>query len=837
MKRSAAFAGLSFLLALLLWALVAWPLARHALDGIPASPLNPERNAPQRMIPGDHLQLLYQLWLAHDTWFGPTPWGHNLYEFNIGDDAARRLYSTYYFPFNLFYGIGHVLGGDALGWNLAAVLSLAVSIGATVLWLRRWAPGRPCLVWCAALLGQCLPYRWHTLLNGSPTGLSLMWVPILLLGLDIWLRDHRTRGAFLAGAAVFLSGWSDAHVFFFGGLLCVFWLVPNLLAVRRPGALGWREVGRLAATGWPLALWAGLSLWQVAAVKGSLQGTNNATGREVREVALFSPPWEHVLDRAGAGGVRETYLGSGLLLFGLALLALVLCHAVRRRNRDAWMRLALFCLGLFVLVAGSLLATGPANPWGPGAWKRLTALLPPLAMLRQPAKVFLLFPPFLAWGCVLGLAVLPRRASGLSALAALLILGPLLTHRIHPRICLLDKGNQAYAAIASHQNPPRALALPLWPGDSHWSSLYLHYAKPYHLRMVNGYRPSLNLAYLQKVFDVFQPFNQGDFSDENLDNLLARGVGHLILHENAFPEKVSPFVAMRTLRAMLEHPRLALLKRDGPVWAFAILAEPLEPRSLAPSVATGSVRSWNFELAEGEATRVTESFTYKGSFARLESPGQELTTPAYAYAMAGHELMWIRARGPGVVEFDLLHGGESFPHDFELGRAEWTWVALEPPARPGPLRPFQLRARLLEGTVDLDVFHLTADDWSPHLETPRFLPAVSFFRAGHAEPESGHVVFEPGRDPADFIFYGPNLPLERGKYRIEFEVESDETPGTELGLLRLRGGTEETLVRAGSTATLSWRHLDDQPWNLEFRYAGRGRLRIHGVRLSPVSPL
>lgn len=830
-----------FLMSFLLWSVVSWPLARYFGEGIPASPVNPTPHPPREMIAGDHLQLLYHLWLGHDTWFGPTPRGVNLYEFNVGDDEARRQYSTYYFPFFLFFGVGYVLGGLAMGWNVAALLSLSVSLGATVLWLRRWIPGRPWLVWCAALLGQSLPYRWHTLMNGSPTGLSLMWIPVILLGLDLWLRDASRRGAFLAGAGVFFSGWSDIHVIFFAGLLCAAWAPVNWLAVRNtlsPKRL-LADVPSLLRSGWPLFIWVSGVLYQMTRVQASLAGTNvEAEGRQPHEVAMYSPHWRESMESTAFGGFSETYLGWGLA--GLALLLLfLLFRGLRRGEPESGTRLAVF----LVIVAGvgvtSLVATGLNNPWGELGWARLTRVIPPLGLLRQPAKIYLVLPPLVSLAAALGGASLPKRLDRIAAPLALLLIGYTLTARIHPDISLLHEDNQAYAHVAASSDTPRALALPLWPGDSHWSSLYMYYAKLHRIRMVNGYRPSRNLDYFENIFERFHVLSQGEIHDFLLDDLLERDIHHILLHENAFPERVSPFSVGYTLRHLLAHPRILYEVRDGPVWAFRILPEGETRgafRSLPDWPVFGSVRWWDVVYGEGEMENIREAEAHQDRFARLRGPEHQVSAINFAISLPGDRRLWLRARGPGRAHLDLTWGGEPIGDlTLDLEDDTWRWHEIPLPQKDGFQQRLTLRARGETGTVDLDLVHLSHMGWAPRPAGPVTIPAPCFFRAGHTDLETDTVRLLPRRDPHDFIFYGLAVPLESGRYRVELHAETEAPAGTDLGFIQLRNGPEGTApLRAGEPAVLEWDQPNHLLWVLEFKYNGSQPLALRKVVLTPL---
>ena len=110
--------------ALLLTLVFSWPLARYATRGIVYTAFEQHPGEPLSMVPGDHLQFLYHLWLAQDTFEGHTPLFHNLYEFNTGDDSERRDVTPYYLPFSAFFAVGSRLAGQAFGWNFAGLVSL-----------------------------------------------------------------------------------------------------------------------------------------------------------------------------------------------------------------------------------------------------------------------------------------------------------------------------------------------------------------------------------------------------------------------------------------------------------------------------------------------------------------------------------------------------------------------------------------------------------------------------------------------------------------------------------------------------------------------------------------
>ncbi len=63
-----------------------------------------------------------------------------------------------------------------------------------------------------------------------------------------------------------------------------------------------------------------------------------------------------------------------------------------------------------------------------------------------------------------------------------------------------------YSAIkidAKSQNvKPHIMVIPLWPGDSAFSSIYQHYVSIYNIRMINGYCPASIISL--RILEVIQ---------------------------------------------------------------------------------------------------------------------------------------------------------------------------------------------------------------------------------------------------------------------------------------------------------------------------------------------
>lgn len=833
----------SLVLTLVVWLPISWPLPKLFTDALPVGVSKRENQRPNvvHMMAGDHLQFLYYMWLCSDYLSGKTPFFYNLYEFNTGNDAERFRPGSYYFPFSFGFSAFHLFGNQAFSWNAVSLLALWLACWFTWLLALRYTR-REALAAIAALLAILFPYQWIQLFGGSPAGFGMILLPLLLLGLDRAVRDGQMRGGWIAGLALLFAGCTDTHVFFFGALMIPCWCIiafsqRTSFEWRRPSAY-WRLVRALS----PLLLLAALALLQTKLGTRHIQQSNAAGGRRISEVALFSPKAEglwawHEIDVSYH--IYFGYLIIAVLAFGLIALSI---RAVRDRSRETLQRAALLwiiCLGVTGVI---LLSMGPFSPWDGRLFTAARKFIPGYTMIRQPAKIYVLLPALLGVGIALSLGAAieqwGRKARWILLLVALGF-GVEYYYQTKLLISRIDASNAAYATAAqdaeARARKPRAMILPLWPGDSHYTSIYQYYVTLYRIRMINGYRPFVPAEYIEDVFERYSTLNLGYATDEQLDSLMARGIEHVILHEDLYPEKVSAFPVATALAGLLNNPRMSLLKQDGPVWAFRILptAEVRAP------VAT----NWNFYFParrveaerqhRHEAERVEEESASAGAFVRLQGSAKLESNPFSAISLPDIR-WWIRARGNGLLHVDRKISGHSIgaiekPVDF----SDWSWV--EVPAGTWDGAPdATLEFSVAEGAVDVDVFKLSAGEW--HALEPgesMEIPAPCFFHAGHVDLPTDSVMFIPDRDRSDLLFYGPKLPLDAGRYRITIDATTTHTAQGHGGtwIAACPEGTEigRATMTADTPTALEITVPSNLPFLLAFLYDGQETVHIHRV--------
>ncbi len=828
------FAGLLLLAGLGLWAATAWPLPRLFSEAIPYTNLNPEPQAIRPIASGDHLQLLYHFWLGLDALSGHSPLFYNVYEFNLGDDSARLQPDLYYMPFSLVYAALAPFAGHAAGWNAAGLASVLLGLLALGLLARRFTDS-PSAVLLATLVAAAFPYRWITLFTGSPTGFAMAFPPLLAYGLDRAIRDRSPLGGLLAGLALFFSYTTDLHVFYFSALASPFFALLSFAMLARKPREWPGEVRRIVLPLVPFILLALAAAGTSALMSRHLAGSVMAGGRTISEICAYSPPAIGLVSSRNLGMANHAYFGIPMFLLWIAatlLWAAALFRRVSAERPPAAERVAVAALA--AAVAGViLLALGAHAPFDGLPIRAARKLIPQYTMIRQTVKIYCLLPALLAplFALLFDGILRPSRRPAARAAAAVVLLALAAWTFVQslaqtsPGFCRLPRANAAYAAIAGDAaanagRPAHALALPLWPGSSHWTSIYEYGVMLSRVRLVNGYAPAVPAGYFEDIFRKYESLNQGVATDEQLDGLLALGVRHLVLHANVFPEQVSPFPPAATLRALTGHPRLALIADDGQTFAFRILPRhPVGhmPHANWPDTLYAASRLWKWDPpleipAAKSAPLLLRAPVFPAPDLRyLLRPAEDSTQP-----------LLIPPGKEGLSS--LTHPIAGFP----------DWLQAEMTSPTGAL------VSAISGPVALEYALLAAGELpAPGPDGSIHIPPALLFHSGHSSPGQGSVSFAPETVPAGIALYGPNLPVPPGTYDISISYSSD-LPAGAFRILSLSPRAPpppsvQPLDPAAGLLQFRAITLGDDPVRFELDYNGRARLQILDIALRPAT--
>lgn len=832
MRRAFRFPLAVLCLGLAAWTLATWPLPRRFAEAIPIRPAHaPSEQALLPFTPADAAQLLFHFWLGGETLSGRIPPMTNPYEFNVyggNGDAAGDLH---YLPFSLVANAVAPLAGPAAGYNAAALASYLLAVLFLALLARAVSKNNAAAL-AASLVAATLPASFIPLLHGSPTGFALAFPPAVAWGLARAVRTGRGRYAFAAGIAYLASYLEDLHVFYFVSLALPFFvLLPQTAFPPHPP---FRSQVRAL---WPFAACVAATLAAAFALSArSLAKTTLAGGRTFGEVTPYSLPPAGLFDPAAASPL---FLGTALA--ALAALALAFALLLRRRYapqapRAPWWPVLLAAAAVAVLV---LLANGAYGPFHGLPLRAARKLVPKFTMIRQPAKALCLLPTLTAVLFAGLLAPLAKRAAATPAkmpraraavlplvrlLAAVLVLCAAFggVSVLSPVLSRIPETAPAYAAVVRDTpagEEPRALALPLWPGESHFSSAYEMGSMLSRVRLVNGYAPAPPAGYADDVFCRFEALNQGRAADEDLDALLALGVKHLILHTDAFPAKVSPWPPAATLRALWTNPRLESLADDGLTFAFRILETP-----------------------DAEAAAARENWPGDFFFPFLH----------WKLAPAADGTARLPLRAPVAEAPDLRFlvydpdGGTALVHEADGAPEPTTPVEGLPGWREGACRDPAHGAKLVGATAQTKEAFLAAGEL-PKLEPDgayHFPPAM-LWHAGRIAPGEPGVTFTPEENPAGQALFGPHFPLPAGIYEatLRYEFLPQEKPGKSgFSVVRLLewpmgGARSEDIILdpAKDTATLPPLEISGtSPVRLELDYFPSAPLVLRDFALKPV---
>jgi hypothetical protein len=348
------------------------------------------------------------------------------------------------------------------------------------------------------------------------------------------------------------------------------------LSSRVLRGLPWRKiVGMVLVIALFISLAAGFSILNKKKLVGdSIVGK----GRTWQEVTLYSPEIKDLFKRfnpSAEGFIYPGWVPAVLLLFLLVEMFLAPAAWSRANRWRFW-----FFSGILILSYAIALGAyfDPVLP----VYRVLYNYFPFFKYPRDPARIIFLC--FLCWGIVVafGLEGIKRhlldRKPGkgtwtgivLAAAAALVLWD------YHPQkeigLSRLDEGNPIYGALSRlPEKKPVALGLPMFPGDSHQSSLYEYYMTQSRVPMVNGYSPVVAKRYVEKVFWPLIDLNVGEITREDYETLLKLKVTHVVHHQELYFYKVSPFSGHLAFKNLMDSPYLKLIMTNMEQSLFEVL--------------------------------------------------------------------------------------------------------------------------------------------------------------------------------------------------------------------------------------------------------------------------
>lgn len=827
MKRSLL---ITLVLGLLLWEAVLCNFFGSFSSAVPFSDFT--HNDEPRLssfVVGDHAQLLYHFWLFRDMLAGNTPAFSNIYEFNIHGDEAAFRFDPFYVPFSLVYAAISPFFGDAAGWNSAILFSHILGLfGFFFLTFRHTkSPIAACVF---SILSSALPYRWINLIAGSPTGFAMCFVPWLFYGIDRLIRDRSPFGGFIAGIAFFFAYCSDLHVFAFSALSSPFaaalsFLLPPTSPTDEHATFSRSNFRRLFLAASPFLFFAIAAVLLAQANASSLGKSTLASGRTLSEIKLFSPASRGLfLTERLAGTTNSIFVGFSVFIsFLLGFFAFFSTRLSFRQNGRRIFAVFFLTCAIVILF---LLSFGVYGFQDGLALRAARKLIPKYSMIRQPAKVFCLLPTFatiLASLLFLPLlkAKIPNQPQiknrffriSLLVLVSLFGLGIAIEQirRIYPRFCILPPSVPSYERVVSHAHSngiqtPKAIAIPLWPGDSHFSAAYEYGIMHSRLRLLNGYSPAVPAGYFEEVYKPLESINQGHISPIQFEKLNEFGVHYLLFHEFPYPAKVSPFPASSALFFLLQNPRLSLVSHENGIAAFQILPS-LSSNSVPVSIATIS-------------TNLPSIYNFPPSFHWSSDRINRSLASAQSHGLSNS--LDLRFRAPVTLLPELNY----FILDPSSG---WSSFAITNPCGDFVSLP---------PSISNPCYALVANGCLPqsypaslHFSPPRM------FHQGSGNFTSDTVSLSTETTPYGLAFHGPDLPIHPGRYQLKMHIDGASNDPSELLIKTLDPSPNAiyTSVKLSDfyedSFSIEFTHNSLFPLSIELHYKGKNDLLIRSFEL------
>ncbi len=578
------------------------------------------------------------------------------------------------------------------------------------------------------------------------------------------------------------------------------------------------------------------------------------SGRRFSDVTAFSPHPIDLFAIVSTNAERVAYLGVVAAL--LALVGLVSVRRIADPGRRA--RLAFFA---GTGITGALLAVGPNLDLFP-LYHLLFRIVPMFNFPRVSGRILAVACVGLAVLAALGLAALRQRAGRRAGLLTALVLVLLVADyapKHAPGLTTLPLAHPVYERLSRERQPGETiLELPIWPGESSWSSDYLWYVTRYRNLLVNGYSPATPRAYVERVFKPLYPLDFGEMRRPQYDLLKSLGIRFIVFHEEVYPQKISEFPFRVTVENLRASKYLETVAGSAPLWLFRLKPEPpagdeFTAGAISPVGSLREVERWN----AGSGARVEDALASGGAAISynagaggvLGRPTPPRVYPAGSYRVQARFLTDPPAPAPGLtLEVRQADTGQLI-----------TTAAL--PADPGRGGVLDLEAAFTLETLDKIFVQVVTDGSAPvrwdyvlvrFAEAPEPQLSIEIEDLWHmgiprpgSESSGGEAVeLIPGYNPRDYAFSGPDRVLDAGDWvaRLRFEapVAAGSAGGERFEVTISNVERPLAAVLLPASGGVGYREVElpfrlSRPTPLRFRvhFPGQRRLVLDRITIAP----
>lgn len=595
-----------------------------------------------------------------------------------------------------------------------------------------------------------------------------------------------------------------------------------------------------------------------------ISGSSIGGGRSYQEVKIYSPGLRSFLPGDFSDAEKILYPGLTAFLLTLLYLLFVRRSAVVKEGHRGLLPSFFFWGGLIA----ALLAIGPRGEHISPLFRVFRDLVPLYDLSRAPSRIYLLTAVALALGTAGGMDIIgrllpPRWGKFAVAVIFLLLLRDYLPPS-RPGLSRLPLESDVYRRAAADLGGDRLMDVPIWPGDSAWSSLYLYYATLYGTPTINGYSPIVPRDYFPTVFTPLEDINLGEIGEEEYRRLVDLEVGFLVFHEEAFPPKVSPYPFQLSLDNLRSSPYLEFVKREGSLWLFRLREDVVSPEYVPRATSVmGKVYEAEDVFRHPGEKRAESSASGGRVVDYPPGPPIQMSRPfpgkgKYPTGRYRLQAFFRDPQGPesGGVRLEVVNresGDTLATIPFTSGLREYSAVST---------------AFTLDGSFELDrptpiAFRLSSDGRGPlswdflHLlhgdeREPRWsYEAEDLIHMGLTVDRRGAgggrmVQLLPDRDPADFVLVGPDRILPEGRFRATLRYRlpgnSPRSPGRfEAGLSNAprplsRKDLPPRHLREEQEVSLAFRLTRPAPVRFKVYYNRAGEVLLDSIVIEPMEP-
>jgi len=748
------------------------------------------------MMQGDHISLYYIYWLIKDYFV--TPGQHLFYEpymFTVTD--MPRPFEPRGLPSSILFLIFSIFG-NITAYNCVVFLSFILAGTSTFCLAKKYLQNTPSAI-ISGIIFTISPFRISHLFGAHPTGFILFWIPfIIFLYEKLWETKKQIYG-WVAAFSIFLMCMEEHHMGYYSALFTIiFWAYKFFLIEKKNIKCFLNFIFTLPPifTGWILSASYMFYIKSVV-ISSSIAGK----GRTLDEIKLYAPRIKDIFTRTNPDSEKYIYIGiftAILLLIGLSK------KIINIKQKENYFPYIFY---FFTFITTLLLSLGPNLPGIP-LYKICYKIIPFFYFPRSPARLYMytLIALSLLSGYGAKMVFESFKKQYLKYLFSFIIIICICADFYTSHIIGLTKmaqKNNTYDYIQKSFLKNPVLEIPIWPGESSWTSIYQYYTTIYRIPLVNGYSPFVAQKYQDEIFWPLASVNMGMLNKEQYDLLKKLKVKFINLHEEAYPQKVSPFPFKVTLENFMRSPFLKFIIQDGPIYLFEVLDMPSQkPLNIytVPSK-TGILYECEYmphrigQPVKDKLASASMSLYAKG----LQQEPAHLCFGPWQLFPPGKYQILLRAKLGKLTNKTKI---ASFEVSTEKGNKILSSIDLFSDETSEQYKDYIIDFTLDELKVleFRTIYYGNSPIWLDYIylickekdDPEMFFYAKDLFHIGREI--DGVIYASPQIDPPGNLIFGPYRRYPEGKYRVNFKLKAGELTEYIGAILKVKSVYAETYI-------------------------------------------